>query len=179
MVNGHQVRSVSKSGKWQWLWSFDRNFAVVEIEKVDPDHAYWFLYEGPAAGSFSPMKQYWGTDQGGPNHQKPDYYHDQKISGNWQWAYFGDSRTERVLFVVQQPGDDMADIFSYLGNSDQGINSKDGMVVFGFGRKSPAIPLMKNVGNKFYVGFYEGQIQDEGDHLKIGQYIDGIVGIGR
>lgn len=174
-VNDRQIRTTSNSGKWQWLWSFEENYAVVEMEKVDPGHAYWFLYEGPIAGSFSPRRQYWGTDKGGPNRQKPDYYHEQKISGKWQWAYFGDKRANRVLLVAQHPNDDLVDLLSYLGNSRRGIRSKNGMMVFGFGRKSPALPLMKKTGNKFFLGFYEKRIKDEDDHLKISQYIKSII----
>ena len=177
-LNDHQIRTTSHSGKWQWLWNFDEKYAFVEVEKADPDHAYWFLYEGPIAGKFNPFVQYWGTDQGGPNHQTPDYYDDKKISGNWRWCYFGDTRVNRILFVAQKQQDQFSDILAYLGNTEQGIRSKNGMMVFGFGRKSPAIPQMKATGNKFYMGFYESKVTDKTDHKRVSKYIQMIINNG-
>ncbi|MGB3619105.1 MAG: hypothetical protein WBA12_13385, partial [Catalinimonas sp.] len=60
----NQIRSESNSGAWAWTWTFREAFAELQVERVDTAHPYWFLYEGPMAGTFSPATHYWGTDRG-------------------------------------------------------------------------------------------------------------------
>lgn len=173
LVATNQIRSVSKSGKWQWTWTFYPDFAEISVEKIDTTHAYWFLYEGPVAGKFSPSSHYWGTNDSGPLTNTPDLYQGPEFIGHWQTVYFGDSGYDQVFFVHQMEQDTLPDHFTYLGNTDQGIDSEDGMVVFGFGRAPGATPLMKNA-QKFRIGFYEGKIRDQEDHQHILNYITGL-----
>lgn len=137
LVTGVAIRTVSQSGRWAWTWTFTETAARLKFEKNDPERAYWFLYEGPPAGRFSPTNQYWGTDLGGPNLDVPDI-RSQRF-GQWRWAYFGDRSVARVLAVAQMEADDLEDTFWYLGSSQGGAaTASDGMVVFGFGRAAKA-----------------------------------------
>ena len=70
VVDKNTILTISKSGKWQWRWKFFKNYATITMEKVDHDHKYWFLYEGPIAGEFKPEFQYWGTNLGGPRREE-------------------------------------------------------------------------------------------------------------
>ena len=171
LVGDAEIRSTSKSGKWQWSWVFYDNYAELTVEKVDKDHAYWFLYEGPIAGKFSPSTHYWGTDVSGPLTKQPDLYKGPEHSGNWQTVYFGDSNYSKTFFVTQLSADSLTDHYTYLGNSDKGNDSEDGMVVFGFGRAPKATPLFTQP-HKFRIGFYEGKIENSDDHQLILKYIE-------
>ncbi len=154
LVDERTIRTTSRSGKWQWEWTFFKDYAKVEVLKTDPEQPYWFLYEGTPGGEFDPSRQFYGTNAGGPRRDQLDYYAGNKAFENWQWAYFGHEAVERVLFVVQEEADELSDTFSYLGNTGAGITSPDGMVVFGFGRADGAKPLLRKA-HTFYVGFVE------------------------
>lgn len=163
-VDDRTIRSRSKSGKWQWTWTFYDDYAQLVMEKTDPGHAYWFLYEGPVAGSFNPSEKYWGTDLGGPRYEVPSLNQGESIMGNWQWAYFGDQKTNRILFVAQKQKDPLIDHFAYMGDTKEGKNASNGMVVFGFGREKRAKPLMAEPGISFKIGFINKKIASEKDH---------------
>jgi len=165
------IRSRSKSGKWEWTWVFFDDHARFTIEKVDPDHAYWFLYEGPVAGSFDPSRKYWGTDLGGPRYESPSLNKQENVTGKWQWAYFGDKETDRVFYVHQQQKDSLIDYFAYMGNTRDGNLAPDGLVVFGFGREIGAKPIMTQTEVTFRVGFLERKIATAEDHEWAGKQI--------
>ncbi|NND08560.1 MAG: hypothetical protein HKN87_19450 [Saprospiraceae bacterium] len=160
----HAIITSSKSGVWQWRWTFANDHAEVEMLKTDPSHAYWFLYEGVPAGSFDPTQQYFGTNTGGPRKDQLDFFKGNKAFENWQWAYFGHEVVDRVLFIAQKSEDSHSDTFGYLGNSEHGITSLDGMVVFGFGRADGAKPLMTG-RNTFYLAFLEHTVKNSQAHL--------------
>ncbi len=166
-ISSNQIRSRSNSGKWQWIWTFHNDFAELEIEKTDPEHAYWFLYEGPIAGKFSPSTHYWGTDKSGPLDTKPDLVKGPELYDHWQTVYFGDQQYEEVFFVHQVEPDTLKDLYTYMGNNkEKGNDSPDGMVVFGFGRDKGATPLMTGP-QKFRIGFYSAKIKDIDDHQQV------------
>ena len=167
-VDESTILTISKSGKWQWRWEFYEFYATITMEKVDKDQPYWFLYEGPIAGEFKPDHQYWGTNLGGPRRDINDFYKGDKIFANWHWVYFGDDRVKQILFVAMEKPDREIDEMSFLGNSGKGVDSQDGMVVFGFGRQSDSQPRMTNPHNKFYFGFMKRKIKNSTAH-------DGIV----
>jgi hypothetical protein len=171
-VDERTIRSQSKSGKWQWSWVFFDDHAQLTIEKADPSHAYWFLYEGPVAGSFNPSQKYWGTNLGGPRYEVPSLNLGESIQGNWQWAYFGDKETDRIFFVAQQQNDTWNDHFAYMGDTKEGNNASDGMVVFGFGREKGAKPLMKETGVVFKIGFINRKISSEEEHAWVKSQIE-------
>jgi len=153
-VDGRTIRSRSRSGRWAWSWTFLPDRAEFVMEQADPDRAWWFLYEGPVAGTFAPSTQFWGTSAGGPYRDIPDLHHQR--FGQWQWAYFGDVNVPRVLFLVQHTPDDLDDTVWYSGSSRGGAaDAPEGMVVFGFGRGAGTRPLFRGAGQRISVGFLE------------------------
>ena len=152
---GHAtIRTTSVSGEWEWTWTFSERSATFSMMRADPQHAWWFLYEGPLAGSFSPREKVWGTDRGGPRRDVPDSRN--QLFENWQWVYFGEPGRQPVLFVAQHDEDELADTLWYLGSSDGGAaTAPDGMVVFGFGRGPGTAPLLRGTGHRFTVGFVD------------------------
>lgn len=125
LVSSNVIRTVSKSGRWAWTWTFTEASARLKFEQNDPERAYWFLYEGPPAGRFSPTNQFWGTDLGGPNFDVPDSK--AQRFGQWRWAYFGDRAVPRVLAVAQVEADTIEDTFWYLGSSNGGAATANGV----------------------------------------------------
>ncbi|MBR9998676.1 MAG: hypothetical protein KFF73_06885 [Cyclobacteriaceae bacterium] len=174
-LSGNRIRSVSKSGKWQWTWTFKTDHAVLEMEKVDSSNPYWFLYEGTIAGRFAPGEQYWGADTGGPRFSRPDYFAGDPAYGHWQWLYTGDKRRDRIFFLAQKEPDELIDTFSYLGNNPDGIHAPDGMIVSGFGRGANATPLLRSENQSFIIGFIGKKILDEQDHIKLAAEIQRII----
>lgn len=175
LVNKNTISTTSKSGKWAWTWTFYDDFAIMSIDKTDPDHNYWFLYEGPVAGTFSPENKYWGTDKGGPRKEVPSLNHGEYIQDYWQWAYFGDNNTNRILFIAQDKPDNAIDHFSYMGDTSDGVNAPDGMVVFGFGRDKGARPMMTDTEVSFIIGFMDKKVDTANDHDKVKRRISGIL----
>lgn len=167
------IRSESKSGKWAWTWKFYKDRAVLSIDKMDTSRAYWFLYEGPIAGEYSPHTHYWGNDQEGPLETMPDRNNGEVIFDSWQWAYFGDVNSPRVFYVHQVDTDTISDTFSYLGNTDEGILANDGMAVFGFGRGSGATPFL-HTPQEFIIGFYENNIASIEAHQQFAMFMENL-----
>jgi hypothetical protein len=164
LISDNQIKTVSNSGKWEWTWTFYPDYAELLIEKVDPDHSYWFLYEGIPGGKYTPHSQYWGTNKEGPNKNIPDYFFNNAVYDNWQWIYFGEESVGRVFYILHKQADQLKDTFSYLGNTNEGVISPDGMVVFGFGRDKDTKSLFQDKGQSFVIGFEEMNITSIEDH---------------
>ncbi len=174
-VDKNIIRTKSKSGKWQWAWTFYDDHASLTIEKADPDRTFWFLYEGPVAGSFNPAFKYWGTDLGGPRNETPSLNRGENIVGNWQWVYFGDNKTDRIFYVAQQPKDTLNDFFAYMGDTKEGNSSPDGMIVFGFSRDRGTKALETKQGVNYLIGFLERRINSAEDHEWVSKQINNIL----
>lgn len=153
LVSSDRIRTISKSGHWEWTWSFSDEGALLEIIKTDTSRYYWFLYEGTPGGSFCPQKQFWGTSTLGHRTEAPAIGTDQTATGIWNWAYFGHGEGTYCLYILQLTPDHLRDSFSYMGSGPEGIDSADGMVVFGFGREGSE-PLMSGP-NRFLISFLE------------------------
>lgn len=171
-ITDNQIKTISNSGKWEWIWTFYPEYAELLIEKVDPDHTYWFLYEGTPGGIFAPQSQYWGTDKGGPKKNIPDYFFNNALYDNWQWIYFGEESVGRVFYILHKQSDQLMDTFSYLGNTSEGVISPDGMVVFGFGRDKGAKSLFQNKDQSFVIGFEEMNITTVEDHDRFNDFMN-------
>lgn len=169
------IRTQSKSGKWQWAWTFFDDYANLTIEKTDPDRTYWFLYEGAVAGSFDPGRKYWGTDLGGPRKETPSLNRGENIVGNWQWVYFGDNETDRIFYVAQQPKDTLNDFFAYMGDTKEGNSSPDGMIVFGFSRDKGTKALETKTGVTYMIGFLERRVTSAEDHEWVSKQINDLL----
>ena len=166
LESSNSILTSSLNDEWKWLWSFREGVAKVDILATDPNHPYWFLYEGTPGGVFEPESQFFGTSRSPhPNRTPFDYFNGDKLFDEIQWAYFGYDKSEYVLLILQITEDEHSDTFSYLGNTPQGVNSSDGMVVFGFGRGDGAKPLMTEK-NSFIFKFVSIDGIDD-----IGQYI--------
>ncbi len=171
--SANQLYVTSNSGLWEFSWTFEKDHAVISVEKNDPSRNYWFLFEGPVAGKFSPATHYWGNSVDGISFEQPDIKKE-PYNGKWQWAYFGDKSANRSFFVSMSEKDTLTDFFAYMGNVNrEGIGSADGMNVFGFGRSREVQPLM-NVKNKFIFGFYDKKLDVEEEYAEFTRFIDKI-----
>ena len=173
-VAQNRLVSETNSGRWCWSWVFEENFATFEMLRADPQQRWWFLYEGPIAGTYEPTQKYWGTDKGGPSYQVPSIQN--QLFDHWRWIYFGDRRVGRVLFLVQHQKDDLLDTLWFMGNTGGGaVDSPDGMVVFGFGRGPNTRPLLQGSGHRFTVGFLEEGVNSPEDHLRVANRIESFL----
>lgn len=154
-VDDSSIVCTSNSGKWKLRWDFSAVDARVSVEQTDGTTAYWFLYEGPIAGRWSPADQYFATNTTAPSDQPHDYFKGDKLFEPWRWAYFGDKTVPRVMFVLHEQKDDLIDTFAHLGNDATGLESSDGMVVFGFGRGAKGIEPLLSGKNSFRIGLLE------------------------
>lgn len=171
-VSDTEIVSTSKSGLWQWRWQFSDVHAKFIMEKVAPDHGYWFLYEGTPGGSYQPKKSYWGTNTLEPSYSIPNHYENDKTVGNWDWVFFGRDDVSRVFFIKMLMPDQHPDVFAYLGNDEKkGVGSDDGMTVFGFGRDKGIIPFMTKNDNTFVIGFYPKSIKSTKDYKKFKKFL--------
>lgn len=164
----NSIRSLSKSGNWSWSWEFTDQHATLTVEESDPNHAYWFLYEGPIAGTFDPDNQYWGNSREGPIQTFDDYVKGETTKNIWNWAYFGSHAINRIFVVQHLTPDALPDMCGYMGNTRQGLASDDGMIAFGFGRYITADPLMTRTPNQFRIHFKEFKIDSIEAHQQLG-----------
>jgi hypothetical protein len=141
------------------------------MERADPEHPWWFLYEGPVAGTFAPEQKIWGTDRGGPRFDVPAI--ESQAFDRWRWVYLGDREVPRVLFLALHEPDDLPDTLWYLGSSDGGAASaSDGMVVFGFGRGPETTPQLRGAGARVTVGLLETRPGAPGAHAAIATFVE-------
>lgn len=173
VVSENKIRTRTKSGLWEWEWTFFENYAVLEVLKTD-NTPYWFLYEGTPGGSFIPEISIYGTDVSGPNSEIPDFYKGDINFNNFRWAYFNKEGLDTAFFVAQIDEDEHMDMMSYLGNTAEGAKSKDGMTVFGFGRGENTTPLLEGK-NSFIIGMQDFAAADKGSHQKISEYINELI----
>ncbi|GAB5406255.1 MAG: hypothetical protein Aurels2KO_44860 [Aureliella sp.] len=151
LVGSNRIVTESKSGKWKWQWTFHEQYAEFEILSAG-ESPWWFLYEGPPGGDYSPDKNYWGTDAM-PQTRKMPANEEQRF-GSWQTLYIGRDGQSQLLAIHQLQKDELADTLWFLGSENGGAaDSKDGMIVVGFGRGPGTRPLLSGAGHKFRVGF--------------------------
>jgi hypothetical protein len=169
-IEGNKIITKSKSGNWKWSWEFFDDYARLEILKTDPNQPYWFLYEGTPGGKYTPADYYFGTSKTPTTTELPDFYKGTNIFGNFQWIYCGSQKLENTFYMVHLQSDEETDMAGFLGNTTEGLNSPDGMTVFGFGRDEKGNPLL--TGNqKFVVGFYPQKVSENDDLQKLTKYI--------
>jgi hypothetical protein len=157
IIAADAIRTVTKSGRWAWTWRFTEEHAVLTVEQADPEWPYWFLYEGPVGGHWSPRTHYFGTNRGGPRREMP--FGKEKLFDQWRWAYFGDEAAPRVLLTAQVSFDSANEALWYMGNSSAELDAPDGMIVFGFGRGENG-PLLRGTGQRFVLGLVEEPVKD-------------------
>jgi hypothetical protein len=167
---GDRIITESLSGKWRWTWEFGPNYARLDILQTDPERPYWFLYEGTPGGKYQPGSCYFGHNQKGPLRDQYDFFKEETHLGRYRWMYTGQDQQERIFYLVHLNQDEKGDIISYLGNSEAGIDSQDGMTVWGFGRDTETHPLLSGP-QQFVIGFYPHSIQNEKQHQLFTQFI--------
>lgn len=164
VIAADAIRTVTTSGRWAWTWRFTEENAVLTIEQADPDRPYWFLYEGPVGGRWSPRTSYFGTNRGGPRRETP--FGKGKLYDQWRWVYFGDEAAPRVLLAAHVNVDNANETLWYMGSTNAELDAPDGMIVFGFGRGEKG-PELRGAGQKFVLGFLEGAVKDEPAHARV------------
>jgi hypothetical protein len=174
-----QIVTESKSGQWKWRWTFYKDHAVLLIDKIDPQQPYWFLYEGTPGGKYAPQHYYFGYDSKdstliGPTNQFPDLSKGTASFGQYRWIYTGHQQVKHVLYMLQLKADGHTDLISYMGNSNQGVDSKDGMTVFGFGR-GPQTQALLTEPQSFVIGFYPQTINNKTDHQQLTDYMEKLI----
>ena len=91
-----------------------------------------------------------------------------------QWAYVGIKNLDVTFFMLHKTDAPKKGLVSYLGNSEKGIESKDGMTVFGFGRGEDTNPLLSGQ-NRFIIGFYPKEVTNETEHKTLSEFLKTIV----
>ncbi len=172
----NSIITKSTDGKWEWEWTFFESYASLNVLKTDPDTPYWFLYEGTPGGKYTPDMYYFGTNHGGPIDSLPDYYKGNSIFENNSWIYAGHTDQEACLFMVHTTPGDEAGLIGFLGNTEEGMDSPDGMTVFGFGRNRNTEPLL-NGSHQFTVGIYPHSIKSAEHHIEFTNYTNEITQI--
>ena len=170
-IESMRIVTESLSGLWKWSWEFHKDHAILEILKTDPERAYWFLYEGTPGGRYFPQETYFGSNMGGPYPAFYDYYKGDILWESFRWIYAWSEQAEGTFFMVQEENDSHMDLISFLGNNENGLNSPDGMTVFGFGRDQEVNPLMKRK-QRFIIGLYPQHIEDNTQHQNLQKFIE-------
>jgi hypothetical protein len=152
-LNDSTIYVISTNGQFEYTWTFTPTSAYLTMLKADTTCPYWFLYEGTPGGKYDPANQFWGTSGTGFSKAQPDLLKKTGTQGHWNWAYFGNNNTSKVLALSQLIPDENEDLMSYMGNTANGVVSPDGMVVFGFGRKDSYPQIKKN--NVFMITFLD------------------------
>lgn len=130
----NRLAAETLDGRWSIEWTFHDDHADLVIEPPSESEKYWFLYEGPIAGRFTPLTQFIVTDRWDRDDTPRDYQKGDRHYDHWRWAAVGDRQRSGTLFLVDRDGDEALDTFSHLGSDEAALESEDGMVVFGFGR---------------------------------------------
>jgi uncharacterized repeat protein (TIGR02543 family) len=144
------ISSQSTNGQWKSKWEFFPTYARMTMEDTDAD--YWFLYEGQPFGQMNKGRDYYLLSDGITRTVGNSYVTtwNGDIPNN-EWAYFGDSYTQRTFFLAHHEDDNLA---------ETSWQHSDNMTVFGFGRNgtscAPCDPLMNAVPQRFTIGFGQG-----------------------
>lgn len=168
----NQITCESNNGNYAFTYTFFDEYVALEVNKADPERNYWFLYEGTPGGNFDPQTDIWGTPAG-IRHDKPDFLKGGTVEDNWEWVFFGDEKAENTFYLVHLTADDKPDVMGYMGNTEAGIDSEDGMVVFGFGRDRKTTPLLSG-NQKFLIGFRPYAMNSDSDYEKLKSDINKI-----
>lgn len=168
----NKITCKSNNDNYAFTYTFYDNHVALDVIKTDPNRNYWFLYEGTPGGIFNPEENIWGTDKGIRN-DKPDFLKGGTVEDNWQWVFFGDHDSENTFYLVHLTPDEKPDVMGFMGNSEAGIASEDGMVVFGFGRNKKTEPQLSGT-NQFIIGFRPYPVNNEPGFVKLTSDIEAI-----
>jgi hypothetical protein len=138
------IVSESDDGAWACRWDIFPLYARMTVLKAG--HPYWFLYEGTPGGKLDEESDYCvrcdGTRTAAGIRWEGDI---PGGAGAGEWLYFGDSRINRVLYLVHHEDDGEIDSYRPMNHE---------MTVFGFGRKDLAKHMIQTP-SRFTLGFCE------------------------
>ncbi len=154
------------SDLWQVLWEFYPAYARMTVQTVGTtnDGKYWFLYEGTMDGSMDVNDVV--VRSTGVQTSAFDYADSwEEILPDPVWVYFHDLDASRILYLVDDMGDEDPDSYRPQGQTS---GSTPEMTVFGYGRvlnTSPdkLIPRMSGTGRTFTIGFGEDHAAADGE----------------
>ncbi len=138
--NHLQIVFTSKNNQWQGQWDFYPDRCDFTMTKVSEGYKYWILYEGVPNGEINETDYWFGSMD-----KKIREIHE-PFSGDLpgpEWVAFGDTRSPRVLFLLQHEDDENLDEY-YM---------RPYMTVFGFGRNDGSKYF--TTPKKFSIGFVE------------------------
>ncbi len=146
------IFSEATGGEWSKTWEIYPTHATMTLLTRPTDGAYWLLYEGvPGGGEVLEAQDYYGlsANPAVTRSVDPDDRTTSDIAGldGLEWAYFGDTSLDRVLFLAH-PDDAIGDTFWELDGK---------MTVFGFGRppRGSTERLLSTVPASLTIGFAE------------------------
>jgi hypothetical protein len=149
----------SRDGLWGWRVEMRGRWLVFDVHTVPEDRRYWFLYEGPPAGQYTPAEIVWGTNMGeGGALPEIRAGRDSMTYPTVRWAYVG-LRGHPWLLVIAAHGDPAPSMLCRMNADDLEPEPANGMVVFGLGRGPKTSSLLRGP-RTFAAGF----IQAAGDH---------------
>ncbi|MEM9141431.1 MAG: VCBS repeat-containing protein [Bacteroidota bacterium] len=173
-VAPNKIYTRTKSGLWEWQWTFCADHAKLEILHTEDDVPYWFLYEGTPGGQYAPSESFYSSDLYGPQSDVPDFYLGKIDFKPFRWAYFGRRNVDATFFVAQLQKDRALGMMSYLGNTKKGASSPDGMTVFGFGRGPDTKPLLYGK-HSFIIGMMDFEVRSRPGHQKMAKHINALL----
>ena len=104
-------------------------------------------------GRWDPGEMLFGTQDGSyAGTEVPDFYRDRSLFQPLRQVWFGDRRLPHVLQLTYHSDAPETGVIGFLGNTDRGVYSPDGMVVMGFGRGPDTEPLLRGP-HTFTFGF--------------------------
>lgn len=170
-IEEEKIVTESLSGKWRWEWTFYDDYVVLDVVKTDRDRAFWFLYEGTPGGSFDPDNTYFGSDAMGPRKLTHDYFKGDIYREKISWMFTGSNSASNTLYLIHKTKDDHPDMIGLLGNSKEGLESEDGMTVFGFGR-GEGVDRFLNGRNTFIIGLYPEKVDNDEQYQGLSEFIE-------
>ena len=166
------ITATTRDGLITAEYRFDDRGVDISI-RCNDSRPYWFLYEGPIAGRFNPASQYFATDRDAPDAIEADFYAEQRWTGDVDWVYMGDRDVPRVLSILDLSDDDATtDMIAQLGNTTDGVDSPDGMVVMGFGRGPDGIDPQLTGSRQFRVEMIERAGDDAHQYAAIADVLN-------
>jgi hypothetical protein len=172
-LDKNTIKVHSFEGGYAWRWVAYEDHLAIRLDEVNPGRNYWFLYEGIPGGTYEPDNIIWGTQQG-IRSDKPDFLKGETLEENWHWVFFTANNANNTLCLVQTEIDVNADVMGLMGNTDKGMQSPDGMVVFGFGRSKNTEPLLHRPYT-FLVSMYPKAIKNENDHNDLKNHVEKLL----
>jgi hypothetical protein len=140
---------------WQLLWEFYPTYARMTVQTVGVtnDGKYWFLYEGTMGGAMDANDVV--VRSTGVQTSAFDYADVwEEILPDPVWVYFHDLDASRILYLVDDMGDEDPEAYRPMGQSS---SSTPEMTVFGYGRvlhtsSGALVPRMSGTGRTFTIG---------------------------